>query len=239
MNNNWNMNLTEEALQPVSQAPAAARATFIRKTYVHLLFAVLAFVGLETLLQMTPAARMMTESIMGAGRFGWLIVMVLFVGVSWMADGWARNSVSMGKQYLGLGLYVLAQVLIFAPMLFIANVYHPGVIQQAAIYTMILFAGLTAVVFLTGKDFSFLGGILGIGMIAAIGFIVMSIIFGFGVPLLFTCLMIVLACGYILYETSKVLHTYNTRQHVAASLALFAAVALLFWYLLQLFMSRR
>ena len=128
MNNNWNMNLTEEALQPVSQAPAAARATFIRKTYVHLLFAVLAFVGLETLLQMTPAARMMTESIMGAGRFGWLIVMVLFVGVSWMADGWARNSVSMGKQYLGLGLYVLAQVLIFAPMLFIANVYHPGVI---------------------------------------------------------------------------------------------------------------
>ncbi len=239
MNNNWDMNLSEEALQPVSQAPAQARATFIRKTYVHLLFAVLAFVGLETLLQMTPAAQMMTQSIMGAGRFGWLIVMVLFVGVSWMADSWARNSVSLGKQYMGLGLYVLAQVLIFAPMLFIANEYHPGVIQQAAIYTMILFAGLTAVVFLTGKDFSFLGGILGIGMIAAIGFIVMSIIFGFGVPLLFTCLMIVLACGYILYETSKVLHTYNTRQHVAASLALFAAVALLFWYLLQLFMSRR
>ena len=132
----------------------------------------------------------------------------------------------------------MPQKLVFAPLLFIANVYYEGVIQDAAIFTMILFAGLTAVVFLTGKDFSFLGGILGIGMIAAVGFIVMSIIFGFNLPMLFTCLMIVLACGYILYETSNVLHVYNTKQHVAASLALFAAVALLFWYLLQLFMRR-
>ena len=135
-------------------------------------------------------------------------------------------------------LYVVAEVVIFAPLLFFANTHYEGVIQDAAIFTMILFAGLTAVVFLTGKNFSFLGGILGVGMIAAIGFLVMSMLFGFHLPMLFTCLMILLACGYILYETSNVLHTYNTKQHVAASLALFAAVALLFWYLLQLFMRR-
>jgi FtsH-binding integral membrane protein len=235
----WNSyNLAEESLQPVSASPAAARATFIRKTYVHLLFAVLAFIGLETLLQMTPAAEVMTRSILGAGRFGWLLFMVMFVGVSWIANSWALSAVSLSKQYMGLSLYVLAEVVVFAPLLFIASQYHPGVIQQAALYTVVLFSGLTCVVFLTGKDFSFLGGILGIGMIAAIGFLVMAMIFGFTIPLLFTCLMIVLACGYILYETSKVLHTYNTKQHVAAALALFAAVALLFWYLVQLFMRR-
>jgi FtsH-binding integral membrane protein len=34
-----------------------------------------------------------------------------------------------------------------------------------------------------------------------------------------------------------VLHHYRVGQHVAASLALFASVALLFWYILQLLMS--
>lgn len=237
--NDWNnYNLAEESLQPVAYASATTRATFIRKTYVHLLFAVLAFIGLEVLFQMTPAAEIMTRTILGAGRFGWLLFLVMFMGASWIADNWARSSVSMSRQYMGLGLYVLAEVVVFAPLIFYVSATQDGVIQQAAIYTIILFAGLTGVVFLTGKDFSFLGGILGIGMIAAIGFIVMAMIFGFTIPLLFTCLMIVLACGYILYETSKVLHTYNTHQHVAAALALFAAVALLFWYLIQL-LSRR
>jgi FtsH-binding integral membrane protein len=49
--------------------------------------------------------------------------------------------------------------------------------------------------------------------------------------------MVVLASGYILYHTSNVLHHYGTEQYVAAALALFASVALLFWYVLQLFMS--
>ena len=45
------------------------------------------------------------------------------------------------------------------------------------------------------------------------------------------------ACGTILYSTSKVMHDYQTDQYVAASLELFAAVALLFWYVLRLLMS--
>jgi FtsH-binding integral membrane protein len=46
--------------------------------------------------------------------------------------------------------------------------------------------------------------------------------------------MIAYAAGAILYNTSNVLHHYRPDQHVAASLALFASVALLFWYVLQL-----
>ena len=49
--------------------------------------------------------------------------------------------------------------------------------------------------------------------------------------------MIALACGNILYSTSHILHHYHIGQHVTAALALFAAVALLYRYILQLFMS--
>jgi FtsH-binding integral membrane protein len=48
--------------------------------------------------------------------------------------------------------------------------------------------------------------------------------------------MVALASGAILYNTSNILHHYRTDQHVAAALALFAAVALLFWYILQIIM---
>jgi hypothetical protein len=62
-------------------------------------------------------------------------------------------------------------------------------------------------------------------------------IFGFQLGIVFIAAMIVMASGYILYDTSNVLHHYRIGQHVAASLALFASVALLFWYLVQLLMS--
>jgi FtsH-binding integral membrane protein len=51
--------------------------------------------------------------------------------------------------------------------------------------------------------------------------------------------MIALAGGSILYDTSNVLHHYPENKHVGAALELFASVALLFWYVLRLFMSRR
>ena len=53
----------------------------------------------------------------------------------------------------------------------------------------------------------------------------------------FSGAMIVFASGSILYNTSNLLHRYQPGQHVAASLALFASVALLFWYVLRFLMS--
>jgi FtsH-binding integral membrane protein len=40
-----------------------------------------------------------------------------------------------------------------------------------------------------------------------------------------------------MYDTSNVLHHYRTDQYVAASLALFASVAMLFFYVLRLVMA--
>ena len=72
---------------------------------------------------------------------------------------------------------------------------------------------------------------------AAFGLIICSMLFGFNLGMVFSAGMVLLASGWILYDTSNVLHHYRTDQHVAASLALFASVALLFWYILRIVMA--
>ena len=76
------------------------------------------------------------------------------------------------------------------------------------------------------------------GSLLAFGFIIAGILFRFELGLFFCFAMVALASGYIIYQTSNVIHQYRTDQHVAAALALFAAVALLFWYILQIFLLR-
>ena len=220
-------------------AAEEARASFIAKTYAHLTGAIVAFVALEAILLSLPGIDRLVETMIG-GQYSWLIVLGLFMGVSWIANSWACSGTSIGMQYAGLGLYVVAEAILFVPLLYMAKMFGgPMVIPTAGAATLGLFAVLTAVVFVTRKDFSFLRSILIFGGFAALGLIVCAVLFQFALGPIFTYAMIALACGYILYYTSNVLHHYRIGQHVAASLALFAAVALLFWYILQLFMSRR
>lgn len=226
-------------MQSVSTADIDARVTFIRRTYAHLLGAIVAFVGLEfALFQVGIAEKMMGVMSMG-GSMGWLVILALFMFVGWLANKWAMSDTSPALQYVGLGVYVVAEAFLFIPLLYIAaNYAEPSVIPMAGITTLIVFAGLTVAVFMTKKDFSFLRTGLMVAGFLALGAIVVSAIFGFTLGVIFSVLMVGLAAGYILYYTSNVLHHYRTDQHVAASLALFSAVALLFWYILRLFMSR-
>ena len=225
----------------VALAPASERSAFIRRTYLHLAGAILAFAVLEYIL-LVPL-RPVTEGVVAlmlASQYGWLVVLGLFMAVGWVADRWARSNTSAGIQYLGLGLYVVAEAVIFLPLLYIAaHVTSPEVLPTAGILTLGLFAGLTGTVFITQRDFSFLRGVLMVGGFVAMGLIVCAILFGFELGTLFSVAMIGLAGGYILYYTSAVMRHYRTDQHVAASLALFAAVALMFWYVLRLLMRLR
>ena len=122
------------------------------------------------------------------------------------------------------------------PLLFIANEYFPGVIQSAGLVTAVVFGGLTLACFITRTDFSFLRWGLVVAGFVALALIVASLTLGFSLGVWFSIAMVALACGSILYNTSNVLHHYNTQQYVAASLALFSSVALLLWYVIQIFM---
>ena len=224
---------------PAARATESARATFIQQTYLHLGIAVLAFAGLELALFKTGIAYSITSAV-ATSSMGWLVVLLAFMAVGWLANRWAANLASVPMQYLGLGLYVLAEALIMAPLLVIASqpgIGGPDVIPTAGVLTGVVFAGLTGTVFFTKKDFSFLGKFLMVAMWVAVGIIVCAILFGFSLGMWFSVAMVGLAAGYILYYTSNILHHYPVGAHVAASLALFASVALLFWYIVQLVMS--
>jgi len=226
-------------------APIDARRTFIRKTYTHLAVAIYAFVALQWLLFSVGFDVWLMNYLATLGRWSPLLLVVGFVVVSQIADKWARSQTAVGMQYAGLFLYVIAFSVLCVPMLAIAqgmaiNIGGFGnvpIIPAAGVATLTMFGGLTAYAFLSRQDFSFLRGMLSVTMFAAIALILVSFIFGLHLGVWFSALMIVAACGYVLYDTSNILHHYRTEQHVAASLALFASIGLLFFYVLRLLMA--
>lgn len=222
--------------QPVALRSEETRAEFITRTYLHLFGAILAFTLLETAYFVTGLAVPIAVALLGTS---WLLVLGGFVVVSWLATRIAHLAESPGAQYAALGAYVIAESIIFVPLLLIAQLAAPGVIQSAAMVTLFGFTGLTVVVFSTRKDFSFLGGLLGWCGVVALTLIVAGVVFGFELGTFFSVAMIALAGGAILHDTSKVLHHFPEDRYVAAALELFASVALLFWYVLRLYLSRR
>ena len=158
--------------------------------------------------------------------------------VSMVATTFANSQKSTGMQYLGLGLYTVAWAIMFLPILYIAQSMGNGVIAKAGICTGAVFGALTMIAFVTKADFSFLRGIVMIGSFVAIGAIVSGLIFDFDLGLWFSAAMVLLASITILYNTSNIIHQYSPGQHVAAALSLFGSVAMLFWYILRIFMSR-
>lgn len=223
-----------------ADAAPVERAAFIRRTYTLLALAIAAFIAVEAFFFVTPIAGLIAGVLFAGGAIGWLVVLGLFMGISYLANRWAVSDTSRATQYFGLGLFIIAEAVIFVPLITVAAYYSgdASVLVKAGITTLGLFLGITLTVFITRTDFSFLGPILAIGGFAALGFIVASALFGFSLGSVFAFVMVAFAGTAILYETSNVLHRFNTQQHVAASLTLFASIALLFWYILSIFSSR-
>lgn len=241
------------------------RVTFLRKTYAHLGVALIAFAAVTGfLLRFMPDASW-GFSRWALHGWTWLLVLGLFMAVGWVAQSLAMSDRSRNLQYLGLGIAVAAEAILLQPLLWIVmmrfgdhatqatlinSLLHGGsvdtavmsgvagkVILQAVVITLVIFIGLTATVFLTKKDFSFLRGILTIAAFGSLGVIIVSIMFGFQLGAIFCGLMVLLMAGYVLYQTSLIMSYFPPTHHVAAALMLFSTIATLFWYVLQLVMS--
>lgn len=228
----------------VADAPVDERASFIRNTYTHLAMAVYGCAALCWAVFQTGLVEQFVPMLF-ANQFSWLIVLGVFMAGSWAANSLAHSNTSVGLQYAGLGLGILVWTFMLCPALFVAQHFtvelaggtEINVIAAAGIVTLVMFGGLSAIAWTTKADLSFLSWGLGIAGFAAMGLILCSILFGFSLGIFFTVAMIVLACGYILYDTSNVIHHYQPGQHVAASLALFMSIAHLFWYVLRFVMA--
>lgn len=220
----------------VASLPGEARAGFIRRTYGHVAasLVLLAVIEWQLLgLGFGPIAL----KFLGGGMMNMLLYMGLFIGASYIANNWAHSNKSREMQYAGLGLFVLAEAVILLPAMYMAQTVAPNAILDAAVTTAALVTGLTYVCFTTRKDFSFLGPIVAIGAFIAIGLIIAGVIFGFDLGIGFSFVIVGLAAASVLYNTSNIMREYGEHQHVAAALALFASIALMFRFLLHIFMS--
>lgn len=222
--------------QPVAAYGVDVRAQFIARTYLHLLGAILAFTGIEVVLFQTGLAYPMARAMLSVS---WLLILGGFMVVSWLASRVAMEARSLSSQYLALGAFIVAEALLFVPMLVLADLYAPGAIKSAVVVTLVGFGGLTGVALWSRKDFSFLGAMLKYGAFLALAIIAGGVLFGFHLGVWFSVAMVGFAGAAILYDTSNVLHHYPQDRHVAAALQLFASFALMLWYVLRLFMSRR
>lgn len=205
---------------------------FVIKVYSHLLLAILTVVALEVYLFQSGIAQTVAQYLF---NIPWLAILGAFMLVAWLARKVAYKAQSLPLQYVGLFGYVLAETFILIPLLYQTERIAPGAIENAAIFTAVGFSGLTAIVIITKKDFSFLRSILMWGGFIALGLILIAIIFGFSLGIWFDVAMIAIGGGSILYDTSNIMRRYNKHKYVSASLELFASIALVFWYALRMF----
>jgi FtsH-binding integral membrane protein len=190
------------------------------------------------------------------------LVVVLILGM-YVSEWMARSGTSRGMQYAGLALGIGLQTFMLLPLIWIlmlkfshftpeqvALIRHGvmvpvlngpavSILMQAVLITLAIFIGLTLVVFITKKDFSFLRGALVVCTFAAMGVVLTSIIFGFTLGAVFAGLIVLLMAGYILYETSVIMRDFPPTMYVAAALMLFVTVATLFRMILRILISLR
>ncbi len=215
---------------------AAMRAEFLKRVYGHLAAAIGLFVLLEVLIFTSGLAEPMARAMLGVN---WLFVLGGFVVAGWLGRSFAYRAGTLASQYAGLAVFVVAQAIIFVPLLFVAEYYAPGAISSAALVTLIGFTLLTMLALSMRHDFSFLGGLLKWAGILALLAIVGGVLFGFQLGTWFSVGMVGLAGAAVLYDTQKILTTYRDDQYVGASLELFASIALMFWYVLRIFIGSR
>ncbi|HWL85472.1 MAG TPA: Bax inhibitor-1/YccA family protein [Polyangiaceae bacterium] len=152
-----------------------------------------------------------------------------------------------GINVVALFGYTLITGIFLAPSLFIAQLYasqgatlDASPVRDAFLLTGLAFTGLSGYVLLSRKDFSFLGAALNMGVWVILGAMILGIFLHSAVfHLAIASVGVLLFCGYILYDTSRILHDRAENDAVGAALRLFLDVVNLFLFLLRILSSSR
>lgn len=108
------------------------------------------------------------------------------------------------------------------------------IVSAALGLTGAIFLGLSGYALVTKKDFSYLTGFLFAGMM--IGMIASFMAFFFNIPavhLLISSIFVLIFAGYILHETSDMIHG-GQRNYILATISLYISIYNLFLSLLQI-----
>jgi FtsH-binding integral membrane protein len=114
------------------------------------------------------------------------------------------------------------------------------VVWQALGLTLFAFGGLTGYVLVSGKDFSFMKGFIWTGFWILVGFMVVGFfVNSWAYPMGITAAGLLVFAGFVLYDTSEIMHRYQPTQWVAGAFSLFIDFINMFIRVLFLLLGRR
>ena len=120
------------------------------------------------------------------------------------------------------------------PMVAYYLAVNPSIVMTALGGTGVIFLGLSGYALTTRKDFSFMGGFLMVGMLVIIGASLLNIFMGIpALSLTVSAGVIMIMSGFILYETSSIIHGGET-NYIMATASLFLSLLNMFSALLHL-----
>ncbi len=240
------------AVEALARGIPAELTTFVQKIYGLLAFSlVLGAAACWAMLQLMPtvAVRLRGGSSATIPSFPQWALWLLWGGTFAfsMVGNMARNGARQGEVsvtgLVGLIGMVLCSGAMLAPTIGIyVGLGMAGTVAAAAVVTAVTFTALTAVVFLTGKNFGFMGKLL---LVAGIAFFVAWMVNAFfvhsaGFQWWLAAIGAILFCGYILFDTSSVVHYFGPGNLVVpAVISLYLDIFNLFIMLLVLFTGRR
>lgn len=218
-------------LRPVAALGTEARLNFIRKTYCLFLAGILMSIVAGTVCLTVPPVFALAMGLLKVP----LLLLLLMVGLSFGAQAVSRVE---GLNYAALFGFTGFIGFIFAPIL---ALYGRDLVTQAGILTTLAFGGLTAYAFVSRKDFSYLGGMLFVGLIALIGGGVLNLLLFHSLSLSYwmAWVTVVLFAGFVLYDTSQIIHRYDEKGYVSAALSLFLDFLNMFLAILRILGGRR
>lgn len=217
--------------QTAAQASIAERMSFIRKVYA-LFFAGILFAIGGVALGFTIPALMGTVA-----SHPWI---TLFVMIGAVFGAQAVRHVPVVNLLALFGFTALTGVII-SPLIAIYTQLNPASILQAGVLTVGIFGGLTAYVFISKRDFSFLRGMVTTGLIVVIlaGLLNVLVVGSSALAFAVSAATLLLFAGFVLYDTSNIIRRYPTNEYVAGALSLYLDALNIFLALLRLLNSDR
>ena len=122
------------------------------------------------------------------------------------------------------------------PMLnyYLAMPGGPAIVMQALGGTAIIFFGLSGYALTTRKDFSFMGGFLMVGLLAAVVAMIANIFLNIpALSLTISGVIVMVMSGLILFDTSRIINGGET-NYIRATVSLYLSIYNLFIHLLHL-----
>lgn len=208
-----------QTVQTASGDSILARNKVLRQTYIllgmNVLFSALcAYVGMHLNVQLP-----------------WFVALIGMFGLSFAIQA-NRNS-GLGIVFLFaltglLGFYISHALNVYV------SLGMGSVVVKALVGSAIIFFGLSAYVLMSGKNFTFLGGFLFVGVLVA--FLAGLGAMFFSMPALsvvVSAAFLLIFSGYVLYDTSNIIHGEET-NYITATLNLFMNIFNIFVSLLNL-----